>query len=125
MTTGFWNDKYPEGIPATIDVGQYRSIIDVLEYSTRKFADKPAFSNMGYELSYSRLYELSGQFCSYLQNHTDLSPGDRIAIMLPNVLQFPVAVFGAFYFYTLISVGSDQCHVGLGHAGAPLRRRSD
>ena len=95
MTTGFWNDKYPEGIPATIDVGQYRSIIDVLEYSTRKFADKPAFSNMGYELSYSRLYELSGHFCSYLQNHTDLSPGDRIAIMLPNVLQFPVAVFGA------------------------------
>ena len=95
MTTGFWNDKYPEGIPATIDVGQYRSIIDVLEYSTRKFADKPAFSNMGCELSYSRLYELSGQFCSYLQNHTDLSPGDRIAIMLPNVLQFPVAVFGA------------------------------
>ncbi len=95
MTTGFWSDKYPEGIPATIDVGQYRSIIDVLEYSTRKFADKPAFSNMGYELSYARLYELSGHFCSYLQNHTDLQPGDRIAIMLPNVLQFPVAVFGA------------------------------
>jgi len=95
MTTGFWNDKYPQGIPATIDIGQYRSIIDVLEYSTRKFADKPAFSNMGHELSYSRLYELSGHFCSYLQNHTDLRPGDRIAIMLPNVLQFPVAVFGA------------------------------
>ncbi|WP_067519230.1 AMP-binding protein [Endozoicomonas ascidiicola] len=95
MSAGFWKDKYPEGIPATIDVGQYRSIIDVLEYSTRKFADKPAFSNMGHELTYSRLFELSGHFCSYLQNHTDLRPGDRIAIMLPNVLQFPVAVFGA------------------------------
>ncbi|WP_299726039.1 AMP-binding protein [uncultured Endozoicomonas sp.] len=95
MIAGFWKDKYPEGIPATIDVGQYRSIIDVLEYSTRKFADKPAFSNMGHELTYSRLFELSGHFCSYLQNHTDLRPGDRIAIMLPNVLQFPVAVFGA------------------------------
>ncbi|WP_257295009.1 AMP-binding protein [Endozoicomonas sp. YOMI1] len=95
MTTGFWKDKYPEGTPATIDVGQYRSIIDVLEYSTRKFSSKPAFSNMGHELSYSRLYELSGHFCSYLQNHTDLRPGDRIAIMLPNVMQVPVVVFGA------------------------------
>ena len=95
MNAGFWEDKYPEGIPTTIDVGQYRSIVDVLEYSTRKFADKIVFSNMGHELTYRRLFELSGHFCSYLQNHTDLQPGDRIAIMLPNVLQFPVAVFGA------------------------------
>ena len=95
MTTGFWKDKYPEGIPATIDTGQYRSIIDVLEYSTRKFADKPAFSNLGKEMTYAELYEQSGHFCSYLQNHTDLRPGDRIAVMLPNLMQFPVAVFGA------------------------------
>ena len=95
MTTGFWKDKYPEGIPATIDTGQYRSIIDVLEYSTRKFADKPAFSNLGKEMTYAELYEQSGRFCSYLQNHTDLRPGDRIAVMLPNLMQFPVAVFGA------------------------------
>lgn len=95
MTTGFWNDKYPAGIPSSIDTGQYRSVIDVLEYSTRKYARKTAFSNMGVELSYEKLYEISGQFCSYLQNHTNLVPGDRIAIMLPNVLQFPVAMFGA------------------------------
>ena len=95
MTTGFWKDKYPEGIPSTIDTGQYRSIIDVLEYSTRKFAEKPAFSNLGKEITYADLWEQSGQFCSYLQNHTDLRPGDRIAIMLPNLMQFPVAVFGA------------------------------
>ena len=95
MTTGFWKDKYPEGIPSTIDTGQYRSIIDVLEYSTRKFADKPAFSNLGKEMTYAGLYEQSGHFCSYLQNHTDLRPGDRIAVMLPNLMQFPVAVFGA------------------------------
>ena len=95
MTTGFWKDKYPEGIPATIDTGQYRSIIDVLEYSTRKFADKTAFSNLGKEMTYAELYAQSGRFCSYLQNHTDLRPGDRIAVMLPNLMQFPVAVFGA------------------------------
>lgn len=111
MTTGFWKDKYPEGIPATIDVGQYRSIIDVLEYSARKFASKPAFSNMGHALSYSRLYELSGYFCSYLQNYTDLRPGDRIAIMLPNVMQFPVAVFGALRA-GLIVVNTNPLYTG-------------
>lgn len=95
MTTNFWSDKYPEGIPSTIDVGQYRSIIDVLEYSARKFADHTAFSNMGHEISYAELYQLSGHFCNYFRHHTNLQRGDRIAIMLPNVLQFPVAVFGA------------------------------
>ena len=95
MSRSFWKNKYPEGIPAQIDMGQYRSIIDVLEYSSRKFSDKPAFSNLGKEISYSELYELSGHFCSYLQNRTDLRPGDRIAVMLPNLIQFPVVVFGA------------------------------
>ena len=95
MTTSFSKGNYSDGIPEDVDIGQYRSILDVLEYSTRRFADKTAFSNMGHQLSYSSLYELSGHFCSYLQHHTTLKPGDRIAIMLPNVLQFPVTVFGA------------------------------
>ncbi len=95
LITGFWKDKYPEGVLAEIDTGQYRSILDVLNYSARKYADRPVFSNLGKSISYAELYELSGRFCSYLQNHTDLQPGDRIAIMLPNLVQFPVAVFGA------------------------------
>lgn len=91
----FWKDKYPEGMPSEIDTGQYRSILDVQDYAARKYADKPAFSNLGKTISYAGLHRLSGEFCSYLQNHTDLRPGDRIAVMLPNLLQFPIAVYGA------------------------------
>ncbi|KEQ17362.1 long-chain fatty acid--CoA ligase [Endozoicomonas numazuensis] len=95
MRSDFWKDKYPEGVPSEIDTGQYRSILDVLDYSARRYADKPVFSNLGKSITYSELHELSGHFCSYLQNETDLRPGDRIAIMLPNLLQFPIAVYGA------------------------------
>ena len=95
INSNFWQDKYPDGVPSEIDTGQYRSILDVLDYSARKYADKPVFSNLGKTISYAELHHLSGLFCSYLQNHTDLRPGDRIAVMLPNLLQFPVAVFGA------------------------------
>ncbi|WP_330217613.1 AMP-binding protein [Endozoicomonas numazuensis] len=95
IRSDFWKDKYPEGVPSEIDTGQYRSILDVLDYSARRYADKPVFSNLGKSITYSELHELSGHFCSYLQNETDLRPGDRIAIMLPNLLQFPIAVYGA------------------------------
>lgn len=95
MNTGFWKDKYPMGTSVDIDTGACQSIIEVLADSVAKYAHRPAFSNLGKTLSYAQLYELSGRFCSYLQQHTDLQPGDRIAIMLPNLLQYPVAVFGA------------------------------
>lgn len=95
ISSGFWSDKYPEGVPSEIDTGQYRSILDVLDYSARRYSDKPVFSNLGKTITYSELHELSGRFCSYLQNHTNLRPGDRIAIMLPNLIQFPIAVYGA------------------------------
>ena len=95
MTDNFWKDKYPVGIAAEIDADQYPNIQAVLKESCQRFADKPAFSNMGKTLTYGELYELSGVFAAYLQNHTDLKAGDRIAVQLPNVLQYPVVVFGA------------------------------
>ncbi|MEO4045933.1 long-chain-fatty-acid--CoA ligase FadD1 [Pseudomonas sp. CAU 1711] len=95
MTDNFWKDKYPVGVAAEIDPDQYPNIQAVLKESCQRFADKPAFSNMGKTLTYGELYELSGIFAAYLQNHTDLKPGDRIAVQLPNVLQYPVVVFGA------------------------------
>ncbi|WP_313518233.1 long-chain-fatty-acid--CoA ligase FadD1 [Pseudomonas sp.] len=95
MIENFWKDKYPAGIPAEINPDQYPNIQAVLKESCQRFADKPAFSNLGKTLTYGELYELSGIFAAYLQNHTDLQPGDRIAVQLPNVLQYPVAVFGA------------------------------
>ncbi len=95
MSENFWKDKYPEGIPSDIDIEPYRSILDVLEESRQKFAHKPAFSNLGKTITYGELYELSGRFAAWLQNETDLQPGDRIAVQMPNLIQFPVAVFGA------------------------------
>ncbi len=95
MIENFWKDKYPAGIPADINADQYPNIQAVLKESCQRFAGKPAFSNLGKTISYGELYELSGIFAAYLQNHTDLQPGDRIAVQVPNVLQYPVAVFGA------------------------------
>ena len=95
MIEGFWKDKYPAGIAAEINPDEYQNIQTVLRESCQRFADKPAFSNLGKTLTYGELYELSGAFAAYLQQHTDLQPGDRIAVQLPNVLQYPIAVFGA------------------------------
>src|SRR3990167_2152417 len=95
MSENFWKDKYPAGISAEINPDQFANIQAVLKQSCQRFADKPAFSNLGKTLTYAELYELSGAFAAYLQQHTDLQPGDRIAVQLPNVLQYPVVVFGA------------------------------
>jgi len=95
MNEDFWKDKYPAGIAADINPDEYPNIQAVLKQSCQRFANKPAFSNLGKTITYGELYELSGAFAAYLQQHTDLKPGDRIAVQLPNVLQYPVAVFGA------------------------------
>ncbi|MBQ0741949.1 MAG: long-chain-fatty-acid--CoA ligase [Pseudomonas sp.] len=95
MEAAFWNDKRPPGVPNEIDLTQYGSINEVFASSCKKFADRPAFTNMDTTLTYGEIDRLSGNFASYIQTQTDLKPGDRIAIQMPNVLQFPVAVFGA------------------------------
>lgn len=95
MTDNFWKDKYPVGVESEINPDEYRNIQAVLKTSCERFADKPAFSNLGRTLTYGELYTLSGEFAAYLQQHTDLQPGDRIAVQLPNLLQYPVVVFGA------------------------------
>ena len=95
MTDNFWKDKYPVGVESEINPDEYRNVQAVLKASCERFADKPAFSNLGRTLTYGELYELSGEFAAYLQHHTDLQPGDRIAVQLPNLLQYPVVVFGA------------------------------
>ncbi|QLC74241.1 long-chain-fatty-acid--CoA ligase [Pseudomonas sp. LPB0260] len=95
MQPDFWNDKRPAGVPSNIDLDAYKSVIEVFERSCKKFADRPAFTNMGVTLTYAELDRLSAAFAGYLQKHTDLQPGDRIAVQMPNILQYPVAVFGA------------------------------
>ena len=95
MNENFWKDKYPEGIPTEIDPDQYPNIQAVLKESCQRFADKPAFTNLGKTLTYGDLYRMSGDFAAWIQNYTELQPGDRIAVQLPNLLQYPVVVFGA------------------------------
>lgn len=95
MTENFWKDKYPVGVASEIDPAEYQNIQAVLKQACERFADKPAFSNLGRALSYRELYALSGDFAAYLQHHTDLQPGDRIAVQLPNLIQYPIVVFGA------------------------------
>lgn len=95
MQADFWNDKRPAGVPSTLEITAYRSVVDVFERSCKRFANRPAFSNLGVTLSYSDLERYSAAFTAWLQQHTDLVPGDRIAVQMPNVLQYPIAVFGA------------------------------
>ncbi|AJE16165.1 long-chain-fatty-acid--CoA ligase FadD1 [Stutzerimonas balearica] len=95
MTDNFWKDKYPVGVASEINPDEYQNIQAVLKQSCERFADKPAFSNLGKTLTYGELYRLSGEFAAYLQQLPGLEPGDRIAVQLPNVLQYPVVVFGA------------------------------
>ena len=95
MQPDFWNDKRPAGVPLDIDLTAFTSVVDVFERSCKKFADRPAFSNLGVTLTYAELERHSAAFAGYLQQHTDLKPGDRIAVQMPNVLQYPIAIFGA------------------------------
>ena len=95
MQPDFWDDKRPAGVTSTLDFTAYRSVIEVFERSCKKFADRPAFSNLGVTLTYADLERYSAAFAAWLQKNTDLKPGDRIAVQMPNILQYPIAVFGA------------------------------
>jgi long-chain acyl-CoA synthetase len=81
--------------PPLEGLDRYTSVMDIFHASVERFGEKPAFSCMGQTIDYADLDRLSADFAAWLQHETDLEPGDRIAIQLPNVLQFPVAVFGA------------------------------
>ena len=90
-----WLQSYPKGVPAEIDVNQYTSLSDLIARSCHKYPALPAFSNMGVTLSYGDIDERSRAFAAYLQHLAGLQKGDRVAIMMPNLLQYPVALFGA------------------------------
>jgi long-chain acyl-CoA synthetase len=89
-----WLQSYPAGTPETVDLDEYASVAAVLDAACERYRARPAFSNMGRTLTYADVDRLSSQFASYLLNVLKLKKGDRVAIMLPNVLQYPVALFG-------------------------------
>jgi len=90
-----WLKHYPKGVPDCIDVHEFSSLCDVLQQSCQRFAGLTAYSNMGSTLSYAKLERVSRSFAAYLQKVICLKKGDRVALMMPNVLQYPVALFGA------------------------------
>lgn len=90
-----WHKSYPKNVSTTIDSGKYTSIIDVFNEAVKTYGDRPSFTNLGHTLSYNQIDSLSDHFASYLINVCKLKKGDRIAIQMPNLLQYPIAMFGA------------------------------
>ena len=88
-----WLRNYPEGVPAEADIDAYDSIVALFEESVRRFGDRPAYSNFGVTITYRELDERARALAGYLQG-LGLEPGDRVAIMMPNLLANPVAIFG-------------------------------
>ncbi len=89
-----WLRNYPPGIPAEIDAAQFRSIPDLLDKLFARFADRPAYHNLGRTLSYAELERMSRAFAAFLQGLPGMTRGERVAIMSPNLLQYPVVLFG-------------------------------
>ncbi|MGE8226265.1 long-chain fatty acid--CoA ligase [Stenotrophomonas pigmentata] len=89
-----WLQSYPAGVPAEIDVNEFHSVADVFNASVAKFRDRPAYSNFGKVLTYGEADALVTQFAAYLLGELKLKKGDRVAIMMPNCLQYPIAIFG-------------------------------
>ncbi|MDX8408123.1 MAG: AMP-binding protein [Mariprofundaceae bacterium] len=90
-----WLKSYSPGVPATIDPGEYNSITDLFEQSVEKFRQLPAYSSFGHELSFDDVDRLTRQLAAYLTEGLGLQKGDRMAIMMPNILQYPVTLFAA------------------------------
>src|SRR6476646_1749478 len=90
-----WLKQYPVGVPHDIGPLRYSSLTQLFAESCERFRDLPAFSNMGTAMTYAEFDRRSRHFAAYLQKRQGMQPGERLAIMLPNVLQYPVVVFGA------------------------------
>lgn len=90
-----WFDNYPPNAEKTIDVTKYESLVEMFETAVKRHPDMPAYINMGQVLTFRKLEERSRAFAAYLQNELRLEKGDRVALMMPNLLQYPIALFGA------------------------------
>lgn len=99
-----WLKSYPTGVPAEIDANRYKSVVEVFDESVRKYADRPAYHNMGRTITFRDLEKLSRDFGAWLQSQ-GLAKGARVALMMPNVLQYPICIFGVLRAgYTVVNV---------------------
>ncbi|MGC1816093.1 MAG: AMP-binding protein, partial [Casimicrobiaceae bacterium] len=94
MVDRIWLKHYPPGIPAEIDPDRFGSIPDLLGKTVARFPNRPAFHNLGHTLTFTALERLSRDFAAFLQGLPGMGKGERVAIMSPNLLQYPVALFG-------------------------------
>ena len=94
MVEKVWLKEYPAGVPEQIDVNEYASVVEILERSCDNFRQRTAYENFGAQINYDELDRLTQDFASYLQNVLGFNKGDRVAVMMPNLLQYPVAIFG-------------------------------
>ncbi|NQY42684.1 MAG: AMP-binding protein [Legionellales bacterium] len=90
-----WLTEYQQGVPHETKSENYNSIGDLFDQKCEKFSELTAFSNFGTDITFEELHKLSLAFAAYLQNELKLKKGDKFAIMSPNLLQYPVAIFGA------------------------------
>ncbi|HLB57109.1 MAG TPA: AMP-binding protein [Coxiellaceae bacterium] len=95
MTNKVWFQHYTKGVPETINPDQFTSLVDLFEKYEKDFSDRPAFTNFGVTIAYHEMKILIRDFAAFLQHDLKLKKGDRIAMMMPNVLQYPIAIFGA------------------------------
>ncbi len=105
MSTKHWLAAYGERIPAEIDPDAYRSVAAMLEEAMRRYAEKPAFRCFGQTLTYAEIDRLSRGFAAYLQRRLGVRKGDRVAVMLPNIAAFPIAMLG------IVRAGAVQVNV--------------
>lgn len=89
-----WFNKYPSDVPQEIDPDHYKSLLDIFEQSIQKFGDRTAFVNMGKSITFNELDQYANDFAAYLQNTLGVVKGDAVAIMMPNLLQYPIALLG-------------------------------
>ena len=90
----FWLNRYPKGVPETLELDPAETLGDVFEKSCHDYGARPAYSSFGKTISFAELNVFSARFAAYLQNKLGLEKGDRVAIMMPNTLQYPIALFG-------------------------------
>lgn len=89
-----WLNRYPADVPAEINADRYESLVGLFEAAVKRYGDRAAFINMGQQMSFNQLEERSRAFAAWLQQGLGLKKGDRVALMMPNLLQYPVALFG-------------------------------
>jgi long-chain acyl-CoA synthetase len=111
----YWVRMYPQGVPANVDPDKYRSIVQVFHEACDRFSKRPSFSNMGVTLSFGEVDELSGAVAAFLRRDLGLVKGDRIALQMPNILQYPVALFGALRAGLVVNTNPLYTHREMEH----------